>query len=78
MTRAWTGHTVDAATGYRTYKYMPDYHDASTLHAVRQAGAVGRAVGPHRGRSRAARPSECSRFITAKLFSHFAYPVVAR
>ena len=72
MARAWTGHGFDAAG--RNYKFNSQYHDAGYKVLFGKSRTWnGPAAITEILKSSKAVPS--SRFITAKLFSFFAYPV---
>jgi uncharacterized protein (DUF1800 family) len=72
MSRAWTGHGLNSAM--RSYRYHRDQHDhgTKTLFGVSR-NWNGPAAIEEILRGKKAIPA--SRFITAKLFSYFAYPV---
>jgi uncharacterized protein (DUF1800 family) len=72
MTRAWTGHTLEA--GYRTYRFNPQYHDAGskTLFGKTQVWDGPAALTEILKGTKAV---VASKFIAAKVFSYLAYPI---
>jgi uncharacterized protein (DUF1800 family) len=74
MAKAWTGYTLDPKTAYRTSTYNAAWHDSSTQPLF---GSSAQWSGPAALTEilKGSKAEASSRFITAKLFSHFAYPV---
>ncbi len=78
MSRAWTGHGLDAPKFGRLYQFHPDQHDdgPKVLFGLPPRNWDGPAALTETLLGRKAEAS--SRFITAKLFSFLAYPVTPR
>lgn len=76
LAKAWTGYTLDADGGYRLAKFNPDWHDSTpqTLFGITKAWTGPEALTEILRGSKAV---ASSRFLAAKLFSFFAYPVAA-
>jgi uncharacterized protein (DUF1800 family) len=74
MTRAWTGHSVN--DGLRSYLFRPSWHDTAPESLF---DLVGDWDGPAALTNvlKGARAKQSSEFITAKMFSFFAYPIAA-
>jgi uncharacterized protein (DUF1800 family) len=74
MAKAWTGYTLDRATTYRSFKYEGAWHDSSSVALL---GTTKSWSGPEALSQvvKGSRAEVASRWITAKMFSAFAYPV---